>query len=121
MSYHGNEEYWFRFMSLSEAQVHALQDHRVGVEVRPKRNTPGRFVASFRLSHASSYDWLPSFIQTCHIADSEYGVFVSIVTKHDSEIVTLPAYVLEVHRRAGGQLEFSFTVVADSSPASSSP
>ena len=115
MSYENNEEYWFRFMSLSETQVHALQAHCVNVEVRPKRNSPGQFVASFRLSHASAYDWLPSFVQNCKLADSEYGVFVSLLTKHDSEIVTLPAFILDVHRRVGGQIEFPFTMIADSS------
>ena len=115
MSYEGNEEFWFRFLSLSETQVHALQDHCVSVEVRPKRNMPGQFIASFRLSQASAYDWLPSFVKTCNIADADYGVFVSLLTKHDSEIVTLPAFVLDVHRRVGGQIEFSFTMVSDSS------
>ena len=115
MSYEGNEEYWFRFMSLGETQVRALQDHCASVEMRPKRNSPGQFVASFRLSHASSYDWLPSFVQTCNIADSQYGMFVSLLTKHDSEIVTLPAFMLDLHRRVGGQIEFSFTMVSDSS------
>ncbi len=114
MSYENTEEFWFRFISLSETQVHALQGHLVDAQVRPSRNMPGRFVASFRLSPAGAYDWLPSFVQSCNIADSEYGVFVSLLTKHDSEIVTLPAYVLDVHRRVGGQIEFSFTVVADS-------
>ena len=112
MSYEGNEEFWFRFMALSETQVQALRDYCVSAVVRPKRNRPGQFVASFRLSHASVYDWLPSFIQNYDIAASEYGVFVSLVTKHDSEIVTLPAFVLDVHRRVGGQIEFSFTVVS---------
>lgn len=115
MSYEGNEEFWFRLMSLSETQVRALQDHCVSVEVRPKRNKPGQFIASFRLSNSSAYDWLPSFVRSCNLADSEYGVFVSLLTKHDSEIVTLPAFVLDVHRCVGGQIEFSFTMVADSS------
>lgn len=114
MSYEGNEEFWFRFMSLSDTQVRALQEHCVSVEVRPKRNTPGQFVASFRLSSACAYDWLPSFVRTFNIEDSEYGVFVSLLTKHDSEIVTLPSYVLGIHRSIGGQIEFSFTVVSDS-------
>ena len=115
MSYDGNEEYWFRFRSLTETQVHALQNHGVHVELRPKRNSPGQFVASFRLSHADAYDWLPSFVQTYELADSEYGVFGSLLTNHDSEIVTLPAFILDVHRRVGGQIEFSFTMVEDSS------
>lgn len=113
MSYEGNEEFWFRFRSLSETQVRELQEHRVSAEVRPKRNTPGQFVASFQLNKASVYDWLPSFVRDGNIADSEYGVFVSLLTKHDSEIVTLPAFVLDVHRCVGGQIEFSFTVVSD--------
>lgn len=115
MSYEGNEEYWFRFMALSETQVQDLQGRYFGVEVRPKRNSPGQFVASFRLSSASAYDWLPSFVRTFNIADSDYGVFASLVTKHDSEIVTLPAFVLDVHHCVGGQIEFSFTMVQDSS------
>lgn len=116
MSYQGNEEFWFRFMSLTQTQVQALKDRCTRVEARPKRNAPGQFVASFPLNQDSAYDWLLSFIQTNNIANSEYGVFVSILTKHDSEIVTLPAFVLDVHRRAGGQIDFSFTVVSDSSP-----
>lgn len=115
MSYEGNEEFWFRFTSLSEVQVQALQAHCVNVEVRPKRNRSGQFVASFQLSHTSAYDWLPSFIKDCNIGDSEYGLFVSLVTSYDSEIVTLPAFVLDIHRRVGGQIEFSFTMVSDSS------
>jgi hypothetical protein len=115
MSYEGNEEFWFRFMSLTETQVHALRGHCISIEVRPKRNAPGQFVASFRLSSTGAYDWLPSFVRACNIADSDYGVFVSLLTKHDSEIVTLPAFVLDVHRLVGGQIEFSFTMVSDSS------
>jgi hypothetical protein len=115
MSYEGNEEFWFRFMSLSELQVHALRGHGVQVEARPKRNAPGQFVASFRLSSDSTYDWLPSFVQSCKLAVSEYGIFISILTKHDSEIVTLPAFVLAVHHSVAGQIEFSFTVISDSS------
>ena len=114
MSYEGNEEFWFRFVSLSESQVNVLRQHCGELEVRPKRNAPGLFVASFRLNADSAYDWLPSFLRDHNLAESSYGVFVSLVTTHDSEVVALPAFVLEVHRRAGGQIEFSFTLVSGS-------
>jgi hypothetical protein len=111
MSHNGNEEFWFRFGSLSEPQVHALKGLCGSVEVRPKRNVAGRFVASFRLDPARSYDWLPSFVRDGGFSGSEYGVFVSLVTGYDSEIVEVPAFVLDLHRQVGGKLEFSFTVV----------
>ena len=104
MSYEGNEEFWFRFGSLSEPQVNALKEHggNVEVRVRPRKNMPGRFVATFRLDAAENYDWLQSFVRENNIADSEYNVFVSLVTWHDSEIVSLPPFVLDLHRRVGG-------------------
>ncbi len=113
MSYEGNEEYWFRFTSLSERQVGALRQYCPDLEVRPKRNATNLFVASFRLNAASDYDWLPAMLSNREIANSTYGVFTSLVTNHDSEIITLPPFVLDLHKRAGGQIEFSFTVVPD--------
>ena len=114
MSYEGNEKFGFRFGSLSEAQAHALREHCPSVEVRPRRDTPGRFVGSFSLSLTDNYDWLQPFVQEGNISDSEYGLFVSLVTRHDSEIVSLPPFVLDLHRRVGGGIDFSFTVVFDS-------
>jgi hypothetical protein len=51
-------------------------------------------------------------VQNEGIPDSEYGIFVSIATAHDSEIVEVPAFVLALHRRVGGKVEFSFTFIS---------
>jgi hypothetical protein len=115
MSYEGNEEHWFRFTSLSEEQVSALRRHCPELEVRTKRNVKDLFVASFRLRPASNYQWLTTLLAKREIAEDTYGVFTSLVTNHDSEIVTLPPFVLELHKRTGGQIEFSFTMVPESS------
>lgn len=113
MSHEGDEEFWFRFVSLSESQVSALRSDCGVLEVRPKRNAQGLFVASLRLNAETDYEWLPSFVKNYNIAESTFGVFISLATTHDSEIVTLPAFVLDLHRRTGGQIEFSFTVVSN--------
>src|SRR5690349_5573044 len=105
MSYEGNEEIWFRFNGISEQQVLALQQADSHLEVRPKKKSPSDFV-SLRLQDGGDYSWLGQVIADQGIPESKFGLFVSLVTKHDSEIVTLPPFVLALSRRVGGLIEF---------------
>jgi hypothetical protein len=112
MSYDGNEEFWFRFLFLNDAQVAALKEHAPDAGARANRTRPDRLCGSFQLEAGQSYDWLPGLIRQWGVNEDEYGVFVSLVTEHDSEIVDVPPYVLDLHKRIGGQIWFSFTVVS---------
>lgn len=114
MSYEGNEEFWFRIAALSEAQTECVRRMAPAIETRPSRHQPSLFAVSFRLSPTDDYRWIDSFVRDQALTESTYGVFVSLVTSHDSEIVTMPQYILDLHRRIGGQMEFSFTVVSGS-------
>ena len=111
MSDEVKSECWFRFESLSESQVRALRQHCGSVEVRPIGNVPDRFVASFQFDPVEKYDWLESFVRVGNISDSEYGVFVYVESTHPTPIVELPPFVVELYRRIGGRMEFSFTIL----------
>jgi hypothetical protein len=113
VSYDGNEEIWFRFNGISEQQVLALQKAGSPLEVRPKKKSPSQFVVSLRLQDGRDYGWLGQVIADQGIPESKFGLFVSLVTKHDSEIVTLPPFALALSRRVGGLIEFSSTVGGD--------
>lgn len=113
MSYEGNEEFWFRFIALSESDLRTLREICAVVESRGKKNAPGRYVASFRLEEGHDYGWVREFVRGLRANESEYGIFVSLSTPHDSEIVTLPQFVLDLYRNVGGgKIEFSFTVTS---------
>ena len=110
---HRDEMLGFRFFALSLAQLDELRTICSGVQSRPARKREGLVTGAFTLHEEADYSWVKRFIEECNIPESDYGLFVSISTSRDSEVVRLPAMAAEIFRRVGGQIDFSFTVLAD--------
>jgi hypothetical protein len=116
MSYH-NERIGFRFMNLSRDVSDGLRALATNpTTVRPEHGQPDRYVVSFWLEPNIDYDWIQGAIHENRLDESQYGLFVSLVTESDSDIVAVPDFARELFRKVGGRLEFSFTSVEPDDP-----
>jgi hypothetical protein len=110
---HRDELLGFRFFALSPTQLDELRQVWPDVESRPARRREGLVTGALTLRPNTDYSWLKSFITQHGIPESDYGLFVSVSTSSDSEIVRLPQIAAEIFRQVGGQIDFSFTVLSD--------
>lgn len=110
---HRDEFLGFRFFALSPAQLDELRNVCPDVQSRPARKREGLVTGALNLRPDADYSWLKSFIDERNIPDCDYGLFVSVSTSSDSEIVRLPQFAADIFRQVGGVIDFSFTVLSD--------
>lgn len=112
MAYRDESVAW-RFLALSPAQLTSLRRHCPDAISRPSRGREECVTGVFDLHESADYHWIGEFIEQHGIARHEYGLFVSISTSSDSEIVQVPEFALELVRKFGGMVHFSFTVLSE--------
>lgn len=103
----------FRFLALTDPAVADLQMLQVGVDSRRSFNRPGYLTGTFPLTDGENYDWIDQFINKHGIREEDYDVFVSLSTDSDSDIVGVPAFAMNLSRRVGGGITFSYTVLSE--------
>jgi hypothetical protein len=110
---YNNERYWFRFFHLSRGQGDKLRSHYFydGIRAMANRDFPEQFVVSIPLTESLELAPICDFIRAEHLEESEYGVFISLLTELETAIVTVPGFVQRLVRDVGGKIEFSFTVI----------
>ncbi len=108
MSYR-DESVSFRFFALSASQAAELLNLRPDATSRPARGRKGCVIGTFVLEAGVNYDWIARFIEQNKIPEEDYGIFVSISTSSDSDVVRLPRFAAELSRSLGGVIDFSFT------------
>jgi hypothetical protein len=112
MAYRDESVAW-RFLALSPAQLTSLRRHCPDAISRASRLREGCVTGVFDLHEGVDYDWIGTFIEEHAIASDQYGLFVSISTSSDSEIVLTPGFAVELVRKFGGVVHFSFTVLSE--------
>src|SRR3954463_352716 len=110
---YNNERYWFRFFHLSREQGDKLRSTYFydGIRAMANRDFPGQFVISIPLTGSLDLAPICDFVRAEHLEESEYGVFISLLTERETAIVTAPDFIRRLVRDVGGQIEFSFTVI----------
>lgn len=107
------ERILFRFVNLTNDKLEILKqllpDHEF--EIGKNRNTKKGLVALFELKQNQKYDEIIRFIHQFEIPSSDYGLWISLVTDNDNGGVHVPPYAIELFRKTGGDLDFSFVVV----------
>jgi hypothetical protein len=103
----------FRFLALLPAHLDELREIHPGVVSRPARKREGLVTGVFDLQSGVDYSWIGGFIDQRQIPESDYGLFVSISTSNDSDIVSLPQFAADIFRHVGGGIDFSFTVLSE--------
>jgi hypothetical protein len=110
---HRKDVFAFRFLALSPAHLNELREICPEAVSRPVRKREGLVTGVFDLRDDVDYSWIGSFIEERRISENDYGLFVSVSTSSDSEIISLPQFVADIFRKVGGGLDFSFTVLSD--------
>ena len=106
------EKIIFRFVDIPDELLPSLKEALEGIEMRVKRREGGKtMVVAFDLDENTNYEKLWSFIIERRIPPSQYGLWISLVTDTDNGGVHVPEYAIELYRRTGGQLDFSFVVI----------
>jgi hypothetical protein len=105
------ERVGFRLFRLSKAQVGEITKLYPKAEVRPARGSSGGYVVSWWLQETETYDWLIDFLADAKLGHEDYGLFVSLRTDSDSDIIRVPQFALELSRRVGGVIDFSYTYI----------
>ena len=108
MSHENNETHSFRFLKAGSELVEAIRQHEPTAEIRWRGEAA---TVSFALCATKSYEWMRGISSSFGLASEDFGVFVSLVTEYDSEMVSLPPYILELTRVVGGHVVFSVTFV----------
>jgi hypothetical protein len=103
----------FRFLALTEQALVELREFQDAVMSRSSLTNPGFVTGGFDLNEEKSYDWIGPFVAKHGIDESDYGLFVSLRTDSDSDMVTIPDFALNLSREIGGEIAFSFTVLSD--------
>lgn len=116
MSHDNSEKFSFRYLRADAALVEAILSHEPGaaVHVRGEKTT-----VVIRLREGGDYTWIREVNERFKLAPDRFGVWVSLVTEWDSEIVGLPPYAVDLVRLVGGRVEFSVTFIADDPGAGS--
>lgn len=110
--YYRNERISFRIVGLEGG---LLDDYKkcIGTEEfrATKYKDTSTFVVTFPIEKKRNFNGLIEFINQYHIDENIYGIYVSLVTESDHDGVSLPRHVVELHKKIGGHLDFSFTCV----------
>lgn len=110
--YYRNEKIFFRIVGLKKNLIDdykkIVDSEELEVTRYKKTNT---FVVSFPIFKWHNFDELIDFIVNHQIEENIYGIYVSLVTESDHDGVSLPRHVVELHKKIGGHLDFSFTCV----------
>lgn len=82
------------------------------VKSKERKDSQGTFVATFEINGADDPSWVVDFLLREGIPHDECGVFASLVTELDTDILSVPRHVVDFIRAVGvGGIDFSFTVV----------
>lgn len=95
------------------SELDALREHCADARSRPARAREGRVTAVFSLRAGVDYTWLAEFIERHEISEEEYGLVFAVSTSFPSGVVRAPAFAAKLHRKVGGVLDFSFTVLTE--------
>lgn len=110
-----SREVWtsFRILGLSKGQIERFTKEvghgRERFKVSRLRDDPSVSVVSFKLQPRQRHDDLLRFLKENKIKKSSYGIWVHLITNNDTDGVHVPAYVLRLYEKTGGNLDFSFT------------
>jgi hypothetical protein len=105
------ERVGFRFFRLTKVQADKISTLYQGANVRPARDDADKYVVSLWLQDTGRYDELAGFIGEANLCEEDYGIFVSLRTDDDTDIIRIPQFALNLSRRVGGVIDFSYTIV----------
>jgi hypothetical protein len=105
------ERVGFRFFRITKAQVDEISKLYPRANVKPARNDVDKYVVFWWLQETERYEELADFIGKANLHEEDYGLFVSLRTDYDSGVIRVPQFALNLSRRVGGVIDFSYTVV----------
>lgn len=101
----------FRFVGLTREQAERFASLHPDARINARRKHPGEYVGWIDLAAGVQYDWVETFIKDLRPAAEDYGLFVSLTTEIDTDMIRVPDFALDLSRRAGGVIDFSYTYV----------
>ena len=104
-------QYAFRFLRLDRQQAERVKGEFSDHTVRPAPGNHDRFIVTAGVSVGTKLDWIERFVHEEGISEEHYDFFISTVTDTDTRIVSMPTNMVDLLRKIGGSVEFSFTVV----------
>lgn len=105
------ERVGFRFFRLQKSQADEIAKLYPKVNIRPARGSSEHYVVSWWLQETETYDWLMDFLAEANLGYEDYGLFVSLRTDSDTDIIRVPQFALDLSRRVGGVIDFSYTYI----------
>ena len=107
-TYH-TENVSFRFVDFPAKLLPRLSDSLPGVEVKTKEHNDERgLVVWLRSDGNGTCDAHCAFIREQQIPSAKYGLWISLITSRDNDGIRVPQFAIELLRKIGGQLDFSF-------------
>ena len=107
------EKYYFRIIDLSVPELETAKEilNKYKMETGAYKNT-NKYTILLRLDvDSKKYTELINYISQHPEINGKYGIYISLVTENDSDGLTVPAYIIELLREIGGELDFSYTSV----------
>ncbi len=103
-------EICLRFVGISKSQYDHIEALCNEFEIEC-RKINSNYVVAVKLEIQKSFDKIIELFDRCNFEKDQYGLFISIVTESDSEILEIPPAYVDLSRKIGGKIEFSFTCV----------
>ncbi len=101
----------FRFVRLTREQAKKFASLHPDARINAHHKHEGQYVGWVDLEAEGPYDWVETFAKDLRPAAEDYGLFVSLTTEIDTDIIRVPDFALDLSRRAGGVIDFSYTYV----------
>lgn len=107
------ESFSLRFTKLSPDSASRVRDKLCEFNMTSRRAD----IVSLDLNETLNLDPIYSFVENGSLDPSTYSIWVSLITSSDHGGVSLPGYILELARRTGAGIDFSFVASLDEGEA----
>lgn len=103
------EEFSFRFTKLTPASAERLRNSLAGFQIESRRPD----VVALVIDATTDIRPICAFVESEALEAGTYSIWASVVTSTDHGGVSLPAFVLDLARRTGAGIDFSFVACLD--------
>lgn len=104
-------EYSYRIIDVGSDLLELLKNrlNRYDLEINKYYKNKSNFVISLQLDESLDYGQFADVLNS--VCNLKKGLYVSLVTESDSDGLSIPIFVIDLFRRIGGTIDFSFTSV----------
>jgi hypothetical protein len=106
-------DYFLRIVDITSAEMEMLKPVMPADAkclVRPYFKNKDNFVLSFSIAEKANYSELIKYVDE-NLPGIKYDIFISMLLDHDTAIIDLPCYLVNLIKESNAKVVFSYTYV----------